>query len=299
MADHDQSVSGEHAIESLDGPSGFSPLEPPVEPLPRHIAFIMDGNGRWASRRGFRRLRGHRQGAESLRQVTRYCSRIGVEEITFYALSTENYRRRPRAEIAYLMRLLRDFLIKERGELAEGNIRLRAIGRLHELPDKVQEGLRESIRQTSSHTGMILRLSLNYGGRSEIIDAIRRLLRDVQEGRRSPVAPESFDESDLRPYFYDPSMPDPDLVVRTAGETRLSNFLLWHASYAEIWITEALWPDFDVSRLNEALRFYARRDRKFGGLDAVVDPAMSVPAVPVADVAAADTMTESRTNEEK
>ncbi len=247
----------------------YAPLPPPVEPLPRHVAFIMDGNGRWARARGFRRLRGHRQGAASLRRITRYCARIGIEEITFYALSTENYARRPRSEVAYLMRLLRQYLIDERGELADGDIRLRAIGRTSELPPDVLAELHRTMELTSSHRGMVLRLALNYGGRGEIIDAVRAMAAEVRDGQRPLEDLEGLTEEMLRERLYDASMTDPDLVVRTAGEARLSNFLLWQAHYAEIYVTDVLWPDFDIEHLDAALRFFAACDRKFGALDAV------------------------------
>ena len=244
----------------------YSPLPPPVEPLPRHIAFIMDGNGRWAKRQGFLRLRGHKLGAKSLRRVTRYCARIGIEEITFYALSTENYRRRPRTEVDYLMKLLTEFLIEERQELADGNVRLKAMGRTDELPEGVQKELATTIAGSAAHSGMVLRLCLNYGSRAEIVDAACRLADQIRSGEQSIEALNGLDEETFRRFLYDPSMSDPDLVVRTAGETRLSNFLLWQASYAEIFATDVLWPDFDTDDVDAALEFYAGCVRKFGSL---------------------------------
>ncbi len=226
----------------------------------------MDGNGRWARQRGFRRLRGHEEGAQALRRITRYSAQIGIEEITFYALSTENYLRRPKTEVQFLMRLLKNYLIGERQELADGNIRLQAIGRTWELPEDVQEELARTLQGSAAHDGMVLRLALNYGGRREILDAIARLVEEAAAGRRELRPAAQLSESNFRRFLYDPAMTDPDLIIRTAGEARLSNFLLWQASYAELWVTEALWPDFEPARLQEALQFYATRCRKFGGL---------------------------------
>jgi undecaprenyl diphosphate synthase len=238
----------------------------PERRQPRHIAFIMDGNGRWARSRGFLRLRGHKEGAESLRRITRFAARAGIPEVTFFALSTENYRRRPREEVSYLMGLLIDYLIGEREELAENNIRLVAIGRVEELPAEVQRELDITVRGSAHHTGMVLRLALNYGSRQEIADAALRLAEEVQAGR---LQPSEIDEEALRRFLYDPAMPDPDLLVRTAGEFRLSNFFLWQASYTEVWVADVLWPEFDVKHLEAALAAYGRRDRKFGGVEPV------------------------------
>lgn len=233
-------------------------------PDPRHIAFIMDGNGRWARSRGLRRLRGHEQGAESLRRITRYCRRLGIPEVTFYALSAENYRRRPRLEVGFLMRLLERFLVSEREELTTNDIRLAVIGDVHELPESVQATLRETLRLTAGGGGMVMRLALNYGSRQEIIRAAQAIAREAREGRLDAASIEALDETTFRRHLGDPEMRDPDLVVRTAGEFRLSNFLLWQASYAEWWISPKLWPDFDVPDLEEALRSFAGRERKFG-----------------------------------
>jgi undecaprenyl diphosphate synthase len=232
--------------------------------LPRHVAFIMDGNGRWAKSRSLLRLKGHERGAEALSKITRHAARIGIPEVTFFALSTENYRRRPQEEIEFLMGLLRNYLIGERKELAENNIRLRAIGRTGELPRSVQEELEETMRGSRSNTGMILRLALNYGSRQEIVDAVRKAAGEAVVGRIDPAA---ICEDSFRRFLYDPEMTDPDLLIRTAGEYRLSNFFLWQASYAELWVTEALWPDFDVPLFEEALRAYGKRERKFGAVE--------------------------------
>ena len=231
--------------------------------LPRHVALIMDGNGRWASRFGFLRPRGHQEGAAALRRITRHAARIGIQEVTFFALSTENFLRRPRAEVAFLMALLKEYLIGERTELVENNIRLVTIGRTEEFPEDVRREIATTVHGSSHHTGMTLRLALNYGARQELLEGIRRLAREAAEGR---LAPDSIVEEDLRRVLYDPRMQDPDLLIRTGGEMRLSNFLLWQASYTELSVSDVLWPDFDVHHFEEALEDFARRDRKFGAI---------------------------------
>lgn len=229
----------------------------------------MDGNGRWAKRRGRVRVFGHENGAESLRRITRFCRRIGVRETTFYALSTENYQRRPQSELRFLMRLLERFLIDERPELTENGIRLTVIGDVSTFPVSVRRELDTTMRLTEDLDAMTLRLALNYGSRQEILEAVRRIAAEVAAGRLRPEELESLDEEMFRTYLEDPEMTDPDLVVRTAGELRLSNFLLWQASYSEWWITDTLWPDFDVPHLEEALRAYAGRERRYGAIHAI------------------------------
>jgi undecaprenyl diphosphate synthase len=234
--------------------------------LPRHVAFIMDGNGRWARSRGLRRLRGHEEGASSLRRITRRCRALGIGEVTFFALSTENFTRRPRREIAFLMGLLKRYLIEERGELIENGIRLQSIGHVDALPEEVRAELEETERLTARLDRMVLRLALNYGSRQEILDAVHAVVRAVASGQLSLEEALALGEPDFRSYLYDGAMSDPDIVVRTGGECRLSNFLLWQSSYAEIWVTPVLWPDFDVSLLDDALRAYASRTRKYGAV---------------------------------
>jgi undecaprenyl diphosphate synthase len=231
-------------------------------PFPEHIAIIMDGNGRWARAQGLRRVLGHREGIASVREVTTECARIGVRSLTLYAFSVENWKR-PRPEVAYLMRLLQDFLVRERSTLMENGVRLRAIGRLADLPSDALAALRRTEELTAANRGMLLRLALSYGSRSELADACRGLAADVRAGR---LDREEIDEETLRRYLYDPETPDPDLVIRTAGEMRLSNFLLWQASYAEIHVSRVCWPQFRRAELLAALRDYAQRVRKFGGL---------------------------------
>ena len=232
--------------------------------LPRHVAFIMDGNGRWARQQGFARLIGHERGADSLRAISRRSRALGIEEITFYALSSENWQRRPRRELNYLMQLLKKFLVGERPELLDNDIRLRSIGDVEVFPDAVLRALRETEALTADRTQMTMRLALNYGSRQEILGAARAIAERVCSGELPGV--EAVDEETLRRHFYDPEMSDPDLLIRTAGEYRLSNFLLWQCSYAEFWVTDTLWPDFDVAEYERALEAYAQRERKYGAV---------------------------------
>jgi undecaprenyl diphosphate synthase len=231
-------------------------------PFPEHVAIIMDGNGRWAQAKGLRRVFGHRRGANAVREITTACAQMGVESLTLYAFSSENWKR-PQREVRALMRLLERYLVEERPTLTENGVRLRGIGRLHELPERPYEALRRTEQLTADNPGMLLRLALCYGSRTEIADALTAFARDVRDGA---VDPDAIDEETLRAYLYDPLTPDPDLLVRTAGELRLSNFLLWQASYTEIVVTDRCWPEFGREELLAAFREYARRTRKFGGL---------------------------------
>lgn len=246
-------------------------------PFPAHIAIIMDGNGRWAERRGLRRIFGHKEGIKSVREVTTECARMGVESLTLYAFSHENWKR-PAPEIRYLMSLLKRFLADELPTLMENRVRLRAIGRLDDLPGGALRELRRTEAATAGNDGLLLRLALSYGGRTEIADAVRRVAEEVRAGRLDPAR---IDEETLRAYLYDPHTPDPDLLVRTAGEMRVSNFLLWQISYSELYVSPVCWPEFRRAELLEALRAYAGRKRKFGGLVAdsapVREPAVGVP----------------------
>jgi undecaprenyl diphosphate synthase len=251
--------------------SGLSGV--PRERLPRHVAIIMDGNGRWAQQKGQLRTSGHEEGARSIRTVTTECARLGLERLTLYAFSHENWKR-PRPEVAYLMRLLKKFLVQERPTLIENDVRLTAIGRLDDLPDAARRELGRTMELTAGHGGLNLCLALSYGGRLEIVDACRALARDVAEGR---LRPEDIDEARFASHLYQPGR-DPDLLVRTAGELRVSNFLLWQISYAELHVTSACWPDFGVDELHGALRAYAARTRKYGGLVDAVDPESLQPA---------------------
>ncbi|MGA7497466.1 MAG: isoprenyl transferase [Isosphaeraceae bacterium] len=232
--------------------------------LPRHIAIIMDGNGRWAQQRGLPRIVGHRRGIQSVRAVVEEGCRLGLEQVTLYCFSVENWKRPPR-ELKFLMRLLRHFLVVERSELMDQNVQLRMIGRREGLPQDVLAEFDRTASSTAENTGMILCLAVNYSGRTEIGDAARRLAEDVRKGR---VDPAQVDERVFESYLSTRGMSDPDLLIRTAGEMRISNFLLWQISYTELWITSTLWPDFRENDLMHACSAYASRERKFGGLPA-------------------------------
>ncbi|RMG18440.1 MAG: di-trans,poly-cis-decaprenylcistransferase [Planctomycetota bacterium] len=229
---------------------------------PRALAIIMDGNGRWAQQRGLPHIRGHEVGAESVRAITRECARLGVEELTLYAFSTENWRRSAE-EVAALMDLLRRYLVEERGEIMENDIRFRAIGELDRLPTLVRKELEATRALSEGNRGMILRLALSYGSRRELLRAAQAVARlAVEQGIEAALA---LEEEELRRFLYDPEMLDPDLLIRTAGELRLSNFLLWQLSYSELYSTAVLWPDFREEELARAFAAYARRERRFGG----------------------------------
>lgn len=230
--------------------------------LPEHIAVIMDGNGRWAQQRGKPRVEGHRQGVKSVRQTIEECVRLGIGQLTLYCLSVENWKR-PKMELDFLMLLLKKYLVAERKQIMEQNIRFTTIGRRTDLPKAVLKEMDESIRRSEKNTGMTLCLAINYGGRTELVDAVRDLATQVQAGT---LQPEQIDEEHIASALYTRGMPDPDLLIRTAGEMRISNFLLWQISYAELWVTQTCWPDFDIPHLNAALRDFAGRERRFGGL---------------------------------
>jgi undecaprenyl diphosphate synthase len=228
--------------------------------LPQHIAIIMDGNGRWAQRRRLPRIAGHRAGMRAVRQGVEGCSQLGIPYLTLYAFSVENWKR-PRSEVSMLMSLLREYLKKEMVEMKKQNIRLAVIGRIQELPATVQRDLRAAIEQTHRNTGLRLTLALNYGARTELVDAFREIVAQLGQNGASEL-----DESTVSQHLYTQGIPDPDLLIRTSGEMRLSNFLLWQAAYAELWITDTLWPDFDRRDLFQAVLDYQRRHRRYGGL---------------------------------
>ena len=227
---------------------------------PRHVAIIMDGNGRWAKERGLPRREGHRAGAESVREVVEACKELEIKYLTLYAFSSENWNR-PRAEIKALMELLERFLRKKTPEMHKQGVRLQAIGRLDALPDSCRKQLDQAITQTAVNTDLDLILALSYGAREEIVDAVRQLAREAVSGERDP---ETIDNETISQHLYTAGIPDPDLLVRTSGECRLSNFLLWQISYAEIVITSKFWPDFRKADLHEAIAEYTRRNRRFG-----------------------------------
>jgi undecaprenyl diphosphate synthase len=230
--------------------------------LPRHIAVIMDGNGRWANARGLPRAEGHARGATSVDAVTEECCRLGVGQLTLYCLSSENWKR-PKDELLFLMALLKQYLVGEREKILRQNIRFAVIGRRDGLPADVLAEIDETVRLSRGNTGLTLCLAINYGGRTEIVDAVRAIAGRV---RRGELAPEAIDEAAVEGALYTAGMPDPDLLIRTAGEMRVSNYLLWQISYAELWVTPKCWPEFDAATLHEALRDYAARERRFGGL---------------------------------
>ncbi|MGR3177881.1 MAG: isoprenyl transferase [Candidatus Anammoxibacter sp.] len=230
--------------------------------LPNHIAIIMDGNGRWAKKKGLLRINGHKAGIESVREITRECARKCVGQLTLYAFSAENWKR-PKTEINFLMRMLKRFLVEERPEIAENNIRLTAIGKTNELPKYVQDALAVSIEESKNNTGMNLCLALNYGGRREIVDAAREIATAVRDGE---IEPDAIDEELFKSHLYTREMEDPDLLIRTGGDMRISNFLLWEISYAELYVTPVCWPDFRKADLENALDDFAKRERRFGGL---------------------------------
>ena len=234
----------------------------PLDARPRHIAIIMDGNGRWAQRQGLPRIEGHRRGVASVRRTTEECARLDIEQLTLYCLSSENWKR-PQGELEFLMHLLEQYMIEERTTIMDQNIRVTVIGRRHDIPDGVQREMNKTITMSAANTGMRLCLAINYGGRAELVDAIRRIAELVHSGR---LDPENISETTISDSLYTAGMPDPDLLVRTAGEMRISNFLLWQISYAEIWVTDHCWPEFRESDLHQAIRDFAARDRRFGGL---------------------------------
>ena len=230
--------------------------------LPRHIAIIMDGNGRWAQQRGLPRIEGHRQGVTSVRRITEHCVHLGIQQLTLYCLSSENWRR-PAAELSFLMQLLSHYMIEERDLLMRQRVRLSVIGSRTGLPAETLGNLDRTVELCSANDGMRLCLAINYGSRGEIAAAARDLAREAAAGR---LDHETIDEAALAARLGTAGMPDPDLVIRTAGEMRLSNFLLWQISYAEFWVTPVLWPEFAEEHLDAACEAFAGRDRKFGGL---------------------------------
>jgi undecaprenyl diphosphate synthase len=224
--------------------------------LPTHIAVIMDGNGRWARKRGLPRVAGHRSGINAVREVVEGCAELGVSVLTLYAFSVENWKR-PATEVRTLMLLLREYLNREIDNLDRNNIRFRTIGRTDRLEPAVRVELEKAIERTRSNTGMIFLVALNYGGRAEIVDAVNQLLAERRE---------SVSESDFSRYLYTASLPDPDLLIRTSGELRVSNFLLWQIAYTEMYVTDTLWPDFSRKDLYEAILAFQKRERRYGGL---------------------------------
>ena len=237
-------------------------LDLDADRLPQHIAVIMDGNGRWAQRRHLPRVAGHRAGVQSARTAIETCMRLGIPALTLYAFSMENWRR-PKAEIDFLMRLLREYLRKELPSIHRNNIRMLVIGRPDQLPEEVRGDIDRAMELTAGNSGMKLAVALNYGGRAELVDAFNRILDRV---RNNGLANARVDEEMISQHLYTAGLPDPDLLIRTSGEMRVSNFLLWQIAYAEIYVTETLWPDFSRAKLYEALLDFQKRERRYGGL---------------------------------
>ncbi len=246
--------------------------EPPLDPqetlglsreqLPRHIAIIMDGNGRWAKKRDWPRIRGHEQGAKIVRTIVTHCARLHLETLTLYSFSTENWKRPPE-EIEFLMGLYAQYLIAERDTVMDNNVRLIHIGRREGLPDNVLNEMDITVELSRKNTGLKLCLALNYGSRDEIVDTVRDLARDVQDGK---LDPNDINEQLITNSLYTAGLPDPDLLIRTASEFRVSNFLLWQISYAELHICDKLWPEFSPEDLNIAIKEFASRDRRYGAV---------------------------------
>jgi undecaprenyl diphosphate synthase len=232
------------------------------EKLPRHIAVIMDGNGRWAQAQGLPRVEGHRRGVKSVREVVEECAKLDLAQLTLYCLSSENWKR-PQRELDFLMSLLEQYVIEERSEIMRQDLVFSMIGRREGLSPGVLTEVEKTLECSRNNQGMRLCLAVNYGSRAEIVDAVQGLAREVAAGS---LAPEQIDEEHISSHLYTAGMPDPDLLIRTAGEMRVSNFLLWQISYAELWVTQKCWPEFRQPDLFEALRDYAARDRRFGGL---------------------------------
>jgi undecaprenyl diphosphate synthase len=248
-----------------DVPTATKPLGlagVPAEKIPRHIAIIMDGNGRWARRQGLPRIEGHRRGAGVVRRITEECARLGIQQLTLYCLSSENWKR-PADEIGFLMHLLEHYMVGERGLIMEQGIRVSVIGRRDGIFENALKEMDQTVAMSARNTGMRLCLAINYGSRAELVDACRRIAEQVHCGR---LRPDEIDEETISAHLYTAGMPEPDLLIRTAQEMRVSNFLLWQISYAELWVTDLYWPEFDEALLHAAIRDFASRDRRFGGL---------------------------------
>jgi undecaprenyl diphosphate synthase len=246
------------SVLTADSPEESLARQVDFERLPRHVAVIMDGNGRWAAQRHLPRVEGHRAGIDSVRDIVETSARIGIEVLTLYAFSVENWKR-PAMEVSTLMALLKRYLRLELNTLLRNNIRFNVIGREDELARDIRAELKAAEEKTAANTGMLFNIALNYGGRAEIVEAARRLLA-------AGVRPDELDEQRFAGFLYTAGQPDPDLLIRTSGEIRVSNFLLWQIAYAEIWVTDTLWPDFRKRDLLEAILAYQKRDRRYGGI---------------------------------
>lgn len=230
--------------------------------LPVHVAIIPDGNGRWAKKRLMNRIKGHEQGMRTVREIVRTCRRLGISTVTFYAFSTENWKR-PKAEVTALMEILKHFLASEEKDLLENNIRLNAIGQTHRLPERVRKALDQCMEVTRSNNGMLLNLALSYGGRAEILEMVKKIARKVADGR---LDPDEISFERVEECLYTANMDDPDLLIRTSGEMRISNYLLWQIAYTEIFVTDTLWPDFGKDEFLKILLDFQQRDRRYGAV---------------------------------
>jgi len=239
-------------------------LNLPPEKLPAHVAIIMDGNGRWARRQGLPRIEGHRRGVASVRRITEEAARIGLGQVTLYCLSSENWKR-PQGELDFLMHLLEQYMIEERTTIMDQNIRVSVIGRREGITESVLQEMDKTVRLSATNTGLRLCLAINYGSRGEITDAVRRIAARIQSGE---IRPDDIQEDTIASELYTAGMAEPDLLIRTGGDLRISNFLLWQISYAEIWVTSRCWPEFAEADLHAALHDFAGRDRRYGGLNA-------------------------------
>lgn len=253
-------VAASHPLGTVTAEEAYLLEKLDLSQLPRHLAVIMDGNGRWAQQRHLPRIAGHKAGTDTARTTIETCARLKIEALTLYAFSVENWRR-PKTETDFLMQLLREYLRQEMPLIQKNNIRMRFLGRADELPEEVQQDTREATAETAKNTGMVLCVALNYGGRAEIVDAVNRILAEQKERGTVAVTEEAFTEK-----MYTAGLPDPDLLIRTSGEMRVSNFLLWQIAYAEIYVTETLWPDFNRARLLEAFADFQKRERRYGGI---------------------------------
>jgi undecaprenyl diphosphate synthase len=253
-------VAASHPLGTVTAEEAYVFEKLDLGQLPRHVAVIMDGNGRWAQKRHLPRIAGHKAGTETARTTIETCARLKIEALTLYAFSVENWRR-PKTETDFLMQLLREYLRQEMPLIQRNNIRMRFLGRIDDLPEAVQRDTRGAEMETAKNTGMVLCVALNYGGRAEIVDAVNEILREKNAKGVDRVTEEEFAEK-----MYTMGLPDPDLLIRTSGEMRVSNFLLWQIAYAEIYVTETLWPDFNRSRLLEAFVDFQKRERRYGGI---------------------------------
>ena len=260
--DHQHEHHPDHQCRDEEKHHAMQQLGLPREVMPRHVAIIMDGNGRWAQRQGHPRIFGHEQGAKTVRHIVTECARLELDALTLFGFSSENWKR-PAEEVNFLMHLYIEYLVARRDEMMQNNIRFHQIGRRDGLPGDVLAEIDRTVAITSSNTGLNLVLAINYGGRAEITDAVRAIAHQVASGE---IRPDEIDEATVAANLYTAGLPDPDLLIRTAGEMRVSNYLLWQISFAELYVADCCWPDFSVDEFRQALRSYAQRHRRFGAL---------------------------------